>query len=133
MIAPALHFPGTCAEAHELYKKAFNMTVNNIKYNYEAPPDYNADELTDENRNLVLHSECDICGTRINMSDSETIIIGNNINLNVFLSSEDDVRRAYDILKARGIIDTELAPQFWSPLYCALQDRFGIHWQIMVE
>jgi PhnB protein len=134
MIVPALHFHGNCAEAHDLYQKAFDMTIDSVTYNREAPSDYFADEpLTDETRNLILHSECTICGTRVNMGDTGAEITGSSINLNVFLSSEDAVRKAFDVLKAGGKVDTELGPQFWSPMYCALQDRFGVHWQIMTE
>ena len=134
MIVPALHFPGTCAEAHALYQKAFDMTINSITYNHEAPSEYHDENpLTEETKNHVLHSECTIYGSRINMGDSDAAIIGNTINLNVFLSSEEEVRKAFDVLKEGGTVDTEPGPQFWSPMYCALQDRFGVHWQIMIE
>ena len=39
MISPAIHLPGTCAEAISLYQKAFDATVNSIAYYRDAPPD----------------------------------------------------------------------------------------------
>jgi len=134
MIITALHFPGNCAEAHKLYKQAFGMIINSVTYNKEAPSEYHDNPLTTENKKHILHSECSIYGVRINMNDStDTAIPGNMFNLNVFLSSEEDVFKAFNILKQSGIVEDEPQPVFWSSLYCSLIDRFGISWQIMTE
>ena len=134
MLVTALHFPGNCAEAHELYKQAFRMTINNVTYNDYAPSDYHDEPLTEETTKLILHSECSIYGVRINMGDStDTAIPGNMFNLNIFLSSKEDVIRAFNILKQGGIVEDEPQPVFWSSLHCSLKDRFGISWQIMIE
>jgi len=132
MLVPIIFFPGNCAEAHELYKKAFNMTINSITYNDEAPSDYNGDELTEESKKHILHSECSIYGIRINMSDTDDASLA-SVHFNIFLSSEDDVRKTFEILKEGGIVEDEPQPVFWSSLWCSLKDRFGVNWQIMTE
>ena len=58
---------------------------------------------------------------------------GGMIHFNIFLSSEDDVRKAFDVLKKGGIVGSEPQTVFWSSLHCSLKDRFGISWQIMTE
>lgn len=134
MIVTALHFPGNCAEAHEMYKQAFGMTIKSVTYNHGAPPDYHDTPLSENTANKILHSECSIYGIRINMGDStDTAVPGNMFNLNVFLSSEEDVLRAFNVLKQGGIVEDEPQPVFWSSLHCSLKDRFGISWQIMTE
>ena len=135
MIVTALLFHGNCAEAHELYKQAFNMIVNNISYNHEAPVDSHDTPLTEENKNRIMHSECLIQGVRIIMNDGrpDTAIPGNMIHLNIFLSSEEDVLRAFNVLKQNGIVESEPQPVFWSSLHCCVKDRFGFTWQIMTE
>jgi len=134
VIVTALHFPGNCAEAHELYKQAFGMTINSVAYNHEAPSDSHDTPLTEENKNFIMHSECSIYGIRINMNDvPNTAIPGNMFHLNIFLSSEEDVLRAFDVLKQNGVVFSEPQPVFWSSLHCGLKDRFGITWQIMTE
>ena len=134
MIVTALHFPGNCAEAHGLYKQAFGMTINSVSYNHEAPADSHDTPLTEENKNRIMHSECSIYGVRINMNDGlDTAIPGNMFHLNIFLSSEEDVLRAFNVLKQNGIVLSEPQPVFWSSLYCCVKDRFGFTWQIMTE
>jgi len=132
MISPAIHLPGNCAEAISLYQKAFNMTVNSIEYYRDAPPDSGI-TISDDVQNKVMHSELTICGSRVNMSDSnpDELTIGNMIILNVFLDSGDDVCKAFDILKDGGKVFVELGPQFFSSMYGSVEDRFGIRWQLI--
>ena len=134
MLVTALHFPGNCAEAHELYKQAFGMTINSVTYNDYAPSDYHDEPLTEETKKLVLHSECSIYGVRIHMNDyGDTAIPGNVFGLNIFLSSEEEVLRVFNVLKQDGIVESEPQPVFWSSLHCCVKDRFGVVWQIMTE
>ena len=132
MIVPGISFPGTCAEAHELYKQAFGMEVNSIAYYDHAPSEYYEEPLTEETKKLILHSECSIYGIRINMGDNMEGIAALG-NFNVFLSSEDEVRKVFNILKEGAIVESEPQQVFWSSLHCSLIDRFGINWQIMTE
>lgn len=132
MIAPAIHFPGNCTEAIALYQKAFNITVNSIDYFRNAPPDSGM-TISEDEQNKVMHAELTICGSRVNMSDSNPneIIAGNIIVLNVFLDSGDDVCKAFHVLKENGKIFVELGPQFFSSMYGSVEDRFGIRWQLI--
>jgi len=134
MIAPAIHFPGNCAEAIALYQKAFNVTINSIDYYRDASPDSGMTISKDEH-NKVMHADLTICGSRVNMSDGNPneIIPGNIIVLNVFFDSGDDVRKAFNILKENGKIYVELGPQFFSAMYGSVEDRFGIRWQLISQ
>jgi PhnB protein len=69
MISPAIQLPGNCAEAIALYQKAFSMTVNSIDYYRDAPPDSGM-TISDDEQDKVMHAELTICGSRVNMSDS---------------------------------------------------------------
>ena len=40
----------------------------------------------------------------------------------------DEVRRAFDALAAGGEVQMPLEPVFWSPLFGACVDRFGVSW-----
>ena len=132
MIAPAIHFPGNCAQAIELYQRAFNITVNSIDYFRDAPPDSGM-TISKEEHNKVMHAELTICGSRVNMSDSNPndIIVGNSIILNVFFDSGDEVCKAFNVLKETGRIFVQLGPQFFSPMYGSVEDCFGIRWQLI--
>jgi len=134
MISPAIHLPGNCAEAIALYQKAFHMTLNSISYYRDVSPDSGM-RFSEDERDKVMHAELTICGSRVNMSDGDPkeIVAGNIIVLNVFLASDDDVRKAFHILEESGKIVVELGPQFWTSMYCSVEDRFGIRWQLMTE
>ncbi len=131
MISPALHFPGTCEEAINLYERVFAATDKQIQYYRDAPPNPGF-EVTEGMANQVMHASLTICGTPVNFSDStEPTFAGNMICLNVFFDSADGVRRAWEGLKDGGTVVVELGPQFFSPLYAAVVDRFGIKWQLI--
>ena len=132
MISPAIHLPGTCAEAISLYQRAFDVTINSIDYYRDAPSDSGM-VVTENEQNKIMHSELTISGSRVNMSDSSPndIVMGNMIILNVFFDSGDDVYKAFHILKEGGKVFVELGSQFFSPMYGSVEDRFGVRWQLI--
>ena len=133
MLAVLIKIPGgSCAQAHELYARAFGMVVRSVTYNDEAPAGYHEAPLAEAARKLVLHSECSLFGTRVNMSDDANIAASTGA-FNVFLPTEAEVLRAFDILKEGGVVEHAPAPVFWSPLFCVVADRFGVKWSVMVE
>lgn len=110
------------------------MIINSIEYYRNAPPDSGM-EITDDDLDKVMHAELVICGSRVNMSDGDPdeILTGNRIMLNVFVGESDDVRKAFDVLKADGKVYSEPGPQFFSPMYASVEDRFGVRWQLIFE
>ena len=131
MIVPVINFPGICAEAQELYKKAFGMKVDSVAYYLDAPEGYMV--FDEANKHYIMHSECSFYGIRVNMSDNTEGKIDGSLNFNVFLPTDDDVRAAFEIIKEGATEIEELSPQFWTSLHGAAVDRFGVSWQIMTE
>lgn len=130
MISPALHFNGTCKQAIELYSRAFEVTGVHIDYFDDAPADsgLNSRDMSGK----VMHSYMDICGTQVNMCDVDRpVSAGDAILLNVFLKDAAAVERALSALSEGGCIKVELGPQFFSPMYAAVVDKFGIYWQLI--
>ena len=131
MIAPAIHYPGNCAEAIALYQTVFPVADVHVDYYRDAPSDPGF-PVTEENKDMVMHAELTICGSRVNMSDSgDAVVAGNMIVLNVFLDSPDAVSHAFHGLKKGGKVIVELGPQFFSPMYASVEDRFGVRWQLI--
>jgi PhnB protein len=136
MLVPAIHFPRkTCAEAIAFYQKVFNATVIGITYERDAPPDSVIGmSATDDTRNRIIHAELVISGTRVNMADgADDVSPGCMFLFNIFLDSADEVTKVFHQLREGGKILTDLGPQFWTPLYGEVKDRFGIWWQIMAN
>lgn len=131
MISPAIHFPGNCTQAVNFYQKVFNATDKHIELYRDAPlnPGFHVSE---DMKDLVMHAEMTICGTKVNFSDTQdNTIAGNMIVLNVFFESADEVCRAFAELKEGGNVIVELGSQFFSPMYGSIADRFGVRWQLI--
>ena len=133
MLVPAIHFPGTCASAIALYKKALGAEVISIAYNKDAPAD-SPMRATASDPNHIMHAELVIADTRMNMCDvSDAVAPGNMHLFNIFFDTVDEVIDAYKHLSVDGRVITDLSPQFWTAMYGDIEDRFGIHWQLMVK
>lgn len=134
MIAPAIQFAGDCAEAMALYKEAFHVTEMFADYYRDAPDDSGLPK-TDEMKDRIMHAGMTIFGSLINMNDTdrpdEAVVTGNRYRFNVYTGTADDVKHAYEVLKAGGKVMVELGPQFFSPMYAAVTDRYGVYWQII--
>lgn len=131
MISPAIHFYGNCVQAIELYTDAFGATDVQIDYYDDAPQDSGIENALDM-RGKVMHSTLTICSSQINMSDTDAPVnVGNAICINVFMPDAHAVKRAHDKLKEGGQVNVPLGKQFFSPMYAAVTDRFGIRWQLI--
>ncbi|WP_342549265.1 VOC family protein [Paenibacillus sp. FSL P2-0089] len=131
MIVPAIHLPGNCKEAIEFYQQVFDVTDVCIDYFRNAPPDPSF-PVSEDIHDHVMHSEITICGSRLNMSDTqEKLAAGNMICLNVFFKSGDEVCQVFQRLKEGGKVVVELGPQFFSPMYGSIEDKFGLKWQLI--
>lgn len=131
MISPAIHFPGNCGEAICFYEAVFNATDKRVEYYRDAPAGSGM-PVTDETKDLVMHASLTICGTPVNMSDSpDKVTAGDMICLNVFFDSPDGVRRAFGMLREGGNVTVDLGPQFFSPMYGSVVDRYGVKWQLI--
>lgn len=131
MISPAIHFNGNCNEAIHFYEQVFHGTDMYIDY-YKDAPDNPGFSVTEDMKEQVMHASLTICGTPVNFSDSEEPVNpGNMICLNVFFEKAEEVCYAYDRLKEEGKVIVELGPQFFSPMYCSIEDKYGVKWQLI--
>ncbi|KJS84438.1 MAG: hypothetical protein JM58_10815 [Peptococcaceae bacterium BICA1-8] len=133
MITPFINFSGRCNEAIAFYEKVFNGQDKRIMRFIDAPPnpDYPIPEYMKE---YVLHAEMTISDTKISFSDTQQgVVPGNMISLAVNFPSEDEVKDTFNKLKEDGEVLMELSPQFFSPMYGWVKDKFGIGWQIICQ
>lgn len=131
MISPTIHFSGNCNEAITFYEKVFNATDKKVEFYRDAPPN-SGFSVTDDMKDLVMHSSMTICGTSFNFSDTrEKTIAGNMVCFNVFFQTADEVCSAFSKLKEGGNVIVELGPQFFSNMYGSVVDKFNIKWQLI--
>lgn len=133
MITPFINFSGRCNEAITFYERVFNGQDKRIMRYKDAPP--NPDfPIPDSMKEYVLHAEMTICGTKVSFSDTQQgIIPGNMISLAINFPTVDEVQDTFHKLKEEGEILMELSPQFFSPMYGWVKDKFGISWQIICQ
>ena len=111
-----------CDEAIELYKKAFDATVEEI--------------YRDPETNLILHAEIKAFGQWISFSerDSESLA-GNTMQFCFHFGADNEktIEKAYDILKDGAQINLPFGTSFdWSPCVVSLVDKFGVNWGFFV-
>ena len=130
-----LNFPRETAEAFEFYKSVFGTE-------YSAPPlrmgDMPAQEgmpqVTDEDRDLVMHVALPILGGHTLMGNDApesmgmNLEVGNNVRIQLGTDTREDTDRLFAALGEGGNVEVPLADMFWGAYYGALTDKFGIRW-----
>jgi PhnB protein len=127
-------FNRNCAEALELYAKAFDAKITEVQKYGDMPPDPNF-PITDSVKNLVLHSRLKIDGMEFMCSDaSEGVTSSDNMYISVMTEDRRSVQKAWDELRPGAQkIYMELGPVFFALLHGSLRDKFGINWMFSVE
>jgi PhnB protein len=125
-------FNGKCKEALALYEKAFSIKIGELKRFGDMPPNPNF-PISEDKKDLILHSKFALDGTEIMCSDSSgESQSGSNMYVSITTKDENLVKQAWDILKDTGKIYMELQPSFFALAHGSLQDKFGINWMFTV-
>lgn len=135
MIQVYINFSGNCREAVELYSEVFRTEKPKFMLYGDVPPDP-AFPLTEASKNLIMHTELNVTGSKIMFSDVPAdmpFTMGNNMSLTVVTKDADEIKSAFEKLKVGGTIMMDLQQTFWSKLYGSLTDKFGIIWQFSLD
>ena len=134
-ITPYLNFNGVCAEAIELYEKAFGVKAQVMRYS-DAPPSEGY-QLASGTENFVMHA-CltnreDYTVFLADMPPDMLTTFGNGMSISMELDNADAVEFAFNTLKEGGKVTMELRKTFWSSLFGSLEDKFGVNWMISIK
>ncbi|HBV95873.1 MAG: glyoxalase [Peptococcaceae bacterium BICA1-7] len=127
-----INFNGNCREAVEYYSEVFGTEKPKIMLYGDTPPDPGF-PLTEETKNLVMHTFLNIKGSMVMFSDvppGMNLVVGNNISLVVSSKDMDEIKSVFNKLKVDGTVGMELQETFWSKYYGFVTDKFGIGWQL---
>lgn len=133
-----LNFAGTTEEAFLFYKSVFGTEFagQGIMRMGDVPSQDGQPELSDADKNLVMHVTLPILGGHLLMGTDATESMGFSLNQgnNVYISlgpdSREDADRLFAALSDGGKVEMAMADQFWGDYFGSLVDRFGIHWMI---
>lgn len=130
-----INFNGNCRQAVEFYAEVFKTEKPQIMTFGDVPANEGV-TLTEETKNLVMHTEIKLKDSTLMFSDvlpDMTLVVGNNISLVIGFSDIDEVRSIFHKLKVDGTVLMDLQETFWSKSYGYLIDKFGIGWQLSFE
>ncbi len=133
-----LNFNGNTEEAFNFYKSAFGGEFGNdgIARLGDAPRPDGQPELSDEDKNLVLHVELVITGGHVLMGtdapESMGFIVnfGNNVYINLEPDTRTEVDTLFSALSGDGKIEQAPIEMFWGGYYAAFTDKYGVQWMI---
>lgn len=134
-LTPNFHFWGDCAQAIDLYRRAFSAQVlTRLRYQDAQAEDF-VPQPGEEQR--VYHAELLLGGhLRVMLSDEEGCAPDatlNRVSLTVTLDTAQAVLQAAETLGEGGRIRVPLCSTTYSSAFVSLIDRFGVRWEIMTE
>ncbi len=133
-ITPHLNFNGNCADAIELYEKAFGVKAHVMKYK-DVPPSEEYQQSADT-ENFVMHASLtnwkDFTVFLADVPPSISTTFGNGVSFSIELDSADKVKSAFATLKEGGKVTVELQETFWSKYFGSVEDKFGVNWSLSI-
>lgn len=126
---PYLYFDGTCREAMEFYHACLGgeLAMQSVR---ETPA---AAQFPAEAGDMIMHAELKKEGVVLLMASDMlrgSLQTGNQIELMLSCSSEEELRTFYDTLSRGGQANQPVRKEFWGAVFGQLTDRYGIQWML---
>jgi len=128
-LSPYVSFNGKCREAMNFYQSIFggDLELNEV----EGSP---MEQYWPDGKGQLFHSALTLNGKLLVMGSDMTgpsgQTIGNNIQLAIGASSEEEIHRLANALAEGGQVLAPVADTFWNALFGSVQDKFGINWML---
>ena len=128
-----LFFKGNCREAMTHYAEVFGTTPEYMNFS-DMPEEVQA-QMPGVPANLVMHCALPVGDGWLYASDDPSGCTApmDGCNVAVSMPTDDETRRVHAALSDGGEIRQPLEPAFWTSLFSAFTDRFGIRWMVMSE
>ena len=137
-VSTYLNFSRNTEEAFLFYKSVFGgeFSGGGIARLGDVPPSAGGPQISDEDKNLIMHIELPILGGHLLMGTDAPESMGFHLNKgnSVHISLEPDTReetkRLFEKLSDGGIVTMELQDMFWGAYYGSCTDKFGVQWMV---
>lgn len=133
-INPYLNFDGKAEEAFTFYKSVFGGEFLGEVYKLGGAP--GAENLSDEEKNRVMHIALPIGNSDILMASDivpsmgHKLNVGNNNHVSIFPASREEADQLFNGLSAGGTVEMPMADQFWGDYFGSFQDKYGVYWMV---
>ena len=132
-----LNFPRNTEEVFNYYKSIFGGEFEGeINRFSDIPPQPNAPQLSDEDKNLVMHVALPLFGGVLLMGTDAPESMGFNVKMgnNIYISLEPDTReeadRLFAALSAGGKVEMPMQEMFWGAYFGSCTDKYGVQWMM---
>lgn len=134
-ITPNFNFAGQCAEAIELYRKAFAAEIGCLMRYSDANAQDMREEWAGAQADWIYHAELLFGGQRIMLADHADLEFdpGLSLSLVVTMETKADVMRAYEILREGGSVIYPPHSTAYCPCTTNIIDKFGFRWCLMAK
>jgi PhnB protein len=122
---PYIAFSGNCEEALNFYKDALGGEIRSLM-RYSEAPEY----ATEENKNLIMHSEFVAEGIRFMAADEmkPRDNATGRVSLSIDFDTAEEEEKVFNALSDGANIMMPLQDTFWGARFGILADKFGISW-----
>lgn len=134
-IEPYLNFDGRCEEAIEFYKRALGAEVTMLMRFKESPEPPPPGMHAPGTENKIMHASLRIGDSTLMCSDGRCVGGGpkfEGVSLSLTASNDAQAERLFSALAPGGKVGMPLQKTFFSSRFGMVDDRFGVHWMIIV-
>ena len=134
IVQPYLMYEGRADEAIAFYKMALGAEQGMLM-RYKDNPDAAAPGCAPLDGNKIMHAQITIGETIIMLSDGRCSGKTNfdGFSLSITVATEAEADKKFNGLVNGGTVTMPLTKTFFTPKFGMLQDKFGVHWMIMVN
>jgi PhnB protein len=132
-----LIFENQTEEAFLFYKDVFGTEFDGKMSRFsDAPQEEGAPELSESEKNLILHVTLPILGglhlmgSDVPESRGMKVRKGNNVSISLHPDSKEEADRLFKELSKGGKVEMPMEDAFWGDYFGACTDKFGINWMV---
>lgn len=138
-VSTYLNFMGQTEAAFAFYRSVFGTDyVGSIMRMGEVPSGPGMPELTEAERDMIMHIELPILGGHMIMgtdmleSMGHSLRVGNNTSINLEPDTREEADRLFAALAESGDERAGMQEMFWGAYWGSCLDRFGVRWMFNV-
>jgi PhnB protein len=133
-VQPYVSFDGRCEEAIEFYRSALGAEVTRFVRFKEMPEPRQPGMIPPGAEEKVMHASFRIGETTLNASDGRCLgkPSFHGIMLSLAVKSDAEAQRYFAALANGGQVTMPLGKTFFSSQFGMVDDRFGVHWMVVV-